>query len=167
MPHAVELGLKKAERIEKILNVSEKLKANDGVQTDISRANTRLCLVIADRASDEENSVAMMQEYVMATVTLRRDILSTRRPPIRSPHWLSLPLRFLRIQPLAVPLVVFIIDILAIAESNYTEYPITSSILVRRRHKMHKPSNDAAFERLKDWLFLPELTACAGSPFGL
>jgi hypothetical protein len=69
-----------------------------------------------------------------------------------------LPLRFLRIQPLAVPLVVFIIDILAIAESNYTEYPITSSILVRRRHKMQKPSNDTAFERLKDWLF------CRNSP---
>ena len=74
MPHAVELGLKKAERIEKIPNVSEKLTANDGVQTDISRANTRLRLVIADRASDEENSVAMIQEYVMATATLRRDM---------------------------------------------------------------------------------------------
>src|SRR3954454_12916158 len=27
------------------------------------------------------------------------------------------------------------------------------SQLVRPRHKLHKPSNDAAFERLKDWLF--------------
>ena len=53
---------------------------------------------------------------------------------------------------------VFIIYILAIAESNYTEYPITSSILVLLRHKLQKPSNDAAFERLKDWLF------CRNSP---
>jgi hypothetical protein len=30
-----------------------------------------------------------------------------------------------------------------------------------------KSSNDAAFERLKDWLFLPEITGYAGSPFGL
>ena len=78
MPHEVEFGLKEAERIEKIPNVSEKLKANYGVQTDISRANTCLCPVIADMASDEENSVSVMQEYVMATATFRRDILSIR-----------------------------------------------------------------------------------------
>jgi ankyrin repeat protein len=39
--------------------------------------------------------------------------------------------------------------------------------IVRLRHKMQKPSNGAAFERLNDRLFLPEITANAGSPFGL
>jgi hypothetical protein len=39
--------------------------------------------------------------------------------------------------------------------------------LVLLRHKLQKPSNDVAFERLKDWLFLPEIAARAGSPFGL
>jgi len=39
--------------------------------------------------------------------------------------------------------------------------------LARLRHKVQKPSNDAAFERLTEWLFLPEITAYAGSPFGL
>ena len=52
----VELGLKEAERIEKILNVSAKLKADYGGQTDISRVNARLRLVIANMASDEEKS---------------------------------------------------------------------------------------------------------------
>jgi hypothetical protein len=40
-------------------------------------------------------------------------------------------------------------------------------ILVRLRHKLQKPSNDAAFERLTGWPFLPEITACATSPFDL
>jgi hypothetical protein len=35
------------------------------------------------------------------------------------------------------------------------------SPLVRLRHKMQKPSDDAAFERLKDWLF------CRKSPHAL
>jgi len=37
--------------------------------------------------------------------------------------------------------------------------------LIRLCQKMQKPSNDAALERLKDWLFLPEITECAGCPF--
>ena len=37
--------------------------------------------------------------------------------------------------------------------------------VVRLRHKLQKPSNDAAFERLKDRLFLPEIPGCAGSRF--
>jgi hypothetical protein len=122
----VELGLKEAERIEKILNVSAKLKADYGGQTDISRVNARLRLVIADMASDEEKSVAMIQEYVATTPTSRRGIVLTRLPPIRSPHRLSLTLRFLRILPLAVPLVLLTTYILAMAESHFTEYPITS-----------------------------------------
>jgi hypothetical protein len=39
--------------------------------------------------------------------------------------------------------------------------------LVRLRHKFQEPSDDAVFERLKNWLFLPEIAACAGFPFGL
>ena len=42
---------------------------------------------------------------------------------------------------------------------------IEIAALLLLRHKLQKPSNDAAFERLKHWLFLPEITACAGSPF--
>src|SRR3954447_88068 len=46
-----------------------------------------------------------------------------------------------------------------------------SSQLARRivllHHKLQQPSDDAAFGRLKHWLFLPEITACAGSPFSL
>jgi len=34
--------------------------------------------------------------------------------------------------------------------------------LVRLRHKFQKPSNDAAFESLRDWLFLPGIAAFAG-----
>src|SRR6478752_5678091 len=34
--------------------------------------------------------------------------------------------------------------------------------LLRLRHKMRKPSNSAASERLKDRLFLPEIAASAG-----
>ena len=120
----VELGLKEAERIEKILNVSAKLKADYGGQTDISRVNARLRLVIANMASDEEKSVAMIQEYVAATPT-RRGIVLTRLPPIRSPHRLSLTCRFLRILPLAAPLGVLTTYILAMAESNFTTYPMT------------------------------------------
>jgi hypothetical protein len=119
----VELGLKEAERIEKILNVSAKLKADYGGQTDISRVDARLRLVIANMASDEEKSVAMIQEYVAATPTSRRGIVLTRLPPIRSPHRLSLTFRFLRILPLAVPLTVLTTYILAMAESNFTKYP--------------------------------------------
>ena len=40
-------------------------------------------------------------------------------------------------------------------------------VLLRLRHKLQKPSNDAVFERLRDWLFLPQITACAEPPFGL
>ena len=119
----VELGLKEAERIEKILNVSAKLKADYGGQTDISRVNARLRLVIANMASDEEKSVAMIQEYVAATPTSRRAIILTRLPPIRSPHRLSLTFRFLRILPLAVPLSLLTTYILAYAESKFTKYP--------------------------------------------
>src|SRR4051812_19359031 len=36
-----------------------------------------------------------------------------------------------------------------------------------RAHKMQKPSNGAAFEKVNDRLFLAEITAYAGSPFGL
>ena len=42
---------------------------------------------------------------------------------------------------------------------------ILASRLVRLRHKLQKPSNDAAFERLKDRLFLPEIPAYAGYRF--
>src|SRR4051794_33837357 len=42
-----------------------------------------------------------------------------------------------------------------------------SGAIVPLCHKLQKPSNDAAFERLKHWLFFPEITACAGSPFSL
>ena len=31
-----------------------------------------------------------------------------------------------------------------------------NKMLLRLRHKLQKPSNDAAFERLKDWLFMVE-----------
>src|ERR1044071_4553125 len=93
----VELGLKEVERIEKILNVSAKLKADYGGQTDISSVNARLRLVIANVASDEEKSVTMIQEYIAKTSTSRRDIVLTCLPPIRSPHRLSSTFRFLRI----------------------------------------------------------------------
>ena len=35
-------------------------------------------------------------------------------------------------------------------------------LVLRLRHKFQKSSNDAAFERLRDWLFLPEIAAFAG-----
>ena len=40
-------------------------------------------------------------------------------------------------------------------------------ILLRLRHKIQKPSNDAAFERLMNRLFLPEIPAYAGPPSDL
>jgi hypothetical protein len=39
--------------------------------------------------------------------------------------------------------------------------------LVRLRHKIQKPSNEAKIEGLRDRLLLPEITARAGSPFDL
>ena len=38
-------------------------------------------------------------------------------------------------------------------------------LLIRLRHKLQKPNNDTAFERLKDRLFLPEIPAYAGYRF--
>src|SRR4051812_49970149 len=40
-------------------------------------------------------------------------------------------------------------------------------LVVRLRHKFQKPSNGAAFEGVEYRLFLPEITAYAGSPFSL
>jgi hypothetical protein len=36
-----------------------------------------------------------------------------------------------------------------------------ANAVVRLRHKLQEPTDDAEFERLTRWLFLPEITACA------
>src|SRR5215213_4513927 len=39
------------------------------------------------------------------------------------------------------------------------------SFLILLRHKLQKPGDHSAFERLEHWLVSPEITVCAGSPF--